>query len=132
MLQEIHIKNIALINEVAISLGAGLNVLSGETGAGKSIVVDSVNLILGARADKDLIQSGEPRAFVEAQLELPGCCRRSCGGIRRQHVDHITGTPQRREKCLPHQRKAGLSHDASRRNRKVRDNTRTKSASGNF
>lgn len=71
MLQELHIKNIALINEVAISLGTGLNVLSGETGAGKSIVVDSVNLILGARADKDLIQSGEQRAFVEAQLELP-------------------------------------------------------------
>ena len=66
MLQELNIKNIALIRELTISFEEGLNVLSGETGAGKSIVVDSVSLILGERGFKELIRSGEEKAYVEA------------------------------------------------------------------
>lgn len=71
MLQELNIKNIALIRELSVSFGEGLNVLSGETGAGKSIIVDSVSLILGARADKELIKHGEDKAYAEALVSLP-------------------------------------------------------------
>lgn len=70
MISELVIRNIALISELSISFESGFNVLSGETGAGKSIIVDSVNLILGSRADKDLIRAGEESASVEAQIEL--------------------------------------------------------------
>ena len=70
MISELVIRNIALISELSISFESGFNVLSGETGAGKSIIVDSVNLILGSRADKELIRAGEQTASVEAQIEL--------------------------------------------------------------
>lgn len=66
MLDTLTIRNIALIEEVVIQFHGGLQVLTGETGAGKSIVVDAVNLILGGRADKDLIRSGTGTASVEA------------------------------------------------------------------
>ena len=71
MLQSLTIKNIALIEQVSIRFYGGLHVLTGETGAGKSIVVDAVNLVLGARADKNLIRSGCEKASVEAQFLLP-------------------------------------------------------------
>ena len=70
MIQELFIKNIALIDEIRVSFRRGFNVLSGETGAGKSIIVDSVNLILGSRSDKDLIKAGEKSAYVEALIAL--------------------------------------------------------------
>ena len=66
MLQQLSIKNIALIEELSIELESGFNVLSGETGAGKSIIIDSLNLVLGERADKDLVRSGTQKARVEA------------------------------------------------------------------
>ena len=75
MIQELNIRNIALIRQLSVSLSEGLNVLSGETGAGKSIIVDSVSLILGARADKELIKYGEEKAFVEALVTLPDSAR---------------------------------------------------------
>ncbi|MFA5675894.1 MAG: AAA family ATPase, partial [Christensenellales bacterium] len=58
MLSKLKIKNIALIEELEVCLSEGLNVLSGETGAGKSIIIDSVNLVLGERADRELIRTG--------------------------------------------------------------------------
>lgn len=66
MLSSIHIENIAVIKSIDVDFSHGFNVLTGQTGAGKSIIIDSINLILGARADKDLIRSGEDRAFVSA------------------------------------------------------------------
>lgn len=69
MLSRLIIKNIALINEIEISLCEGMNVLSGETGAGKSIIVDSVNLVLGERADRELIRTGCQNASVEAWFD---------------------------------------------------------------
>lgn len=72
MLKSIYIKNIALISSLTIEFGAGLNVLSGETGAGKSIIVDSLNFILGERADKSLLRHGEAMAAVEAVFEIDG------------------------------------------------------------
>ncbi|NTV90131.1 MAG: DNA repair protein RecN [Clostridiales bacterium] len=66
MLLQLNIRNIALIDEVDIELGEGLNILTGETGAGKSIIIDSINAILGERVSKDLIRTGKDRALVEA------------------------------------------------------------------
>ena len=65
MLQQLSIKNIALIEELSIEFESGFNVLSGETGAGKSIIIDSLNLVLGERADKELVRSGTQKARVE-------------------------------------------------------------------
>ncbi len=66
MICELHIENIAVIKQLTVSFGDGFSVLTGETGAGKSIIIDSVNLLLGARSAKELIRSGEERALVSA------------------------------------------------------------------
>ncbi len=58
MLKELNIKNFAIIDQLRVEFGPGLNVLTGETGAGKSIVVDALGLVLGHRASGDLIRSG--------------------------------------------------------------------------
>ena len=72
MLESLTIRRIALIDEATIVFHRGMHVLTGETGAGKSIVVDSVNLILGGRADRDLIRTGCEKASVEAVFTLSG------------------------------------------------------------
>ena len=66
MLQTLHIENIAVVKKIDIEFSDGMTVLTGETGAGKSIIIDSLNLISGARADKELIRNGETRALVSA------------------------------------------------------------------
>jgi len=70
MLLELTIKNIALIESLRIEFAQGFNVLTGETGAGKSIVVDSVNLALGGRADRELIRTGSEKASVQALFDI--------------------------------------------------------------
>lgn len=70
MLRQLEIKNIAIIDKLSIELGDGLNVLTGETGAGKSIIIDSINAIIGQRLSRDLIRTGEDRAVVEAIFEV--------------------------------------------------------------
>lgn len=65
MLQELHIQNIAVIDEVTVSFGNGLHVLTGETGAGKSILIDAINMALGSRTSKDLIRTGAAAAVVD-------------------------------------------------------------------
>ena len=65
MLLELHVKNLALIEQVDMELGEGLNILTGETGAGKSIIIGSVNLALGQKAPKDIIRNGAQYAYVE-------------------------------------------------------------------
>ncbi len=65
MLQNLHVKNLALIDEIELELGKGLNIITGETGAGKSLIIDSVNLSLGQRADKGIIKEGAESAFAE-------------------------------------------------------------------
>ena len=69
MIRTLTIQNIALIEQITVEFHKGMTVLSGETGAGKSIIVDAVALILGGRADRDLIRTGCERAFVEAEFE---------------------------------------------------------------
>lgn len=66
MLHSLHIENIAVIKSIELEFSNGFMVISGETGAGKSIIIDSINLILGAKADKDLIRHGENTATVSA------------------------------------------------------------------
>jgi len=72
MLRRLHIAEYALIDAVEVELGPGLNVLTGETGAGKSILVDSLSLLLGARASGDAIREGAERAVVEGLFEIDG------------------------------------------------------------
>lgn len=72
MLLELTIKNIALIESLRLEFAQGFNVLTGETGAGKSIVVDSVNLALGGRADRDIIRTGAERGMVQALFDIAG------------------------------------------------------------
>lgn len=70
MLKSLSIENLALIDRAEIEFGEGLNILTGETGSGKSIVIDGIGLALGTRADRDLVQRGSERARVEG-LFLP-------------------------------------------------------------
>ncbi len=77
MLKLLHIENIAVIEEVDIQFRPGFNALTGETGAGKSIVIDAMNAVLGGRTSRDLIRTGTDRAFVSAGFDavpddLPG------------------------------------------------------------
>ncbi len=71
MLRELTIRNLAVLEEARVSFAAGLNVLTGETGAGKSIVIDALLLVRGARVQADLIRSGAETASVEAVFEVP-------------------------------------------------------------
>lgn len=68
MLSLLHIENVAVIERADVEFGPGLNVLTGETGAGKSIIIDSIGAILGARASRELIRTGSDAAIVSAEL----------------------------------------------------------------
>jgi len=70
MLQELNIKNFAIIDDLQISFSDGLTILSGETGAGKSIIVNAVNLLLGSRATSKLIRTGNETAEIEALFQI--------------------------------------------------------------
>ena len=72
MLDFLHIENIAVAKNVDISLPDGFNVFTGETGAGKSVIIDSISLLLGAKASKEIIRQGEERAFVSALFSNVG------------------------------------------------------------
>ena len=65
MLEGLHVKNLVIIDEAEVSFGGGLNILTGETGAGKSVVIGSINLALGAKAGKNLVRAGKESGFVE-------------------------------------------------------------------
>ena len=69
MLRLLRIRNLAVIEAVEVELEPGFNVLTGETGAGKSILVEAVGLLLGARASADLVRTGEAQATIEALFE---------------------------------------------------------------
>ena len=71
MLRELAIRNLAVVEEARVTFGPGLNVLTGETGAGKSIVIDALLLVRGARAQPDLIRTGADSASVEAVFDVP-------------------------------------------------------------
>ncbi len=70
MLTELRVRDLAVISDSTLTLEPGLNVLTGETGAGKSILIDALSLLLGERASTDVVRPGAPRAVVEAAFEL--------------------------------------------------------------
>ena len=70
MLKTLELKNVALIDRATIEFGEGLNVLSGETGSGKSVILDALNFVLGAKADKSIIRHGEDSCFVTAAFDV--------------------------------------------------------------
>lgn len=70
MLVVLNIKNFALIQELSVEFGAGFNILSGETGAGKSILIDTIDYVLGGKFSKDLIRYGEDKTYVEAIFDI--------------------------------------------------------------
>src|ERR1700733_328487 len=70
MLTTLRIKNLALVTDLTLELQPGCNAISGETGAGKSIIIGALNLVLGERADRTLIRSGEESCSVEAVFDV--------------------------------------------------------------
>ena len=71
MITSLHIKNIGIIDEININLNEGFNVLTGETGAGKTLIIDSLQIIAGGRFSKEMIRRGESQSYVEMSLYLP-------------------------------------------------------------
>jgi len=71
MINTLHIKNIGIIDDVTISLNEGFNVLTGETGAGKTLIIDSLGIISGGRFSKEMIRKGETNSFVEICMYEP-------------------------------------------------------------
>ncbi len=66
MLLELNIENFAIIDKLRVDFDKGLNVLTGETGAGKSIIIDAISLVLGGRADKEYVRTGHEKTTIEA------------------------------------------------------------------
>ena len=85
MLTNLHIENIAVIEQADLVLDQGFHVMTGETGAGKSIVIDAINAVLGERVSKDLIRTGSDRASVSALFERP--CEQALTVIRDSGFD---------------------------------------------
>jgi DNA repair protein RecN (Recombination protein N) len=71
MLLELTIRDFAIIDDLTLEMGPGLIVFTGETGAGKSIIVDAVEIVLGGRAESVLVRSGSERAMIEATFRIP-------------------------------------------------------------
>ncbi|MDE7113403.1 MAG: AAA family ATPase, partial [Acetatifactor sp.] len=72
MLQRLHVKNLALMEETEVEFAPGLNILTGETGAGKSLLIGSVNLALGGKFEKDMLREGAESALVELVFSCEG------------------------------------------------------------
>ena len=70
MLTNVHVKNLALIEETEINFRDGFNILTGETGAGKSIIIGSINYCLGAKADREVIREGAEYALAELTFNV--------------------------------------------------------------
>ena len=81
MITNLHIKNIGIIEDIEINLNKGLNVLTGETGAGKTLIIDSLEIISGARFSKEMIRKGEENSFVELCIYEPESEYASDGNI---------------------------------------------------
>ncbi|MGH7863328.1 MAG: AAA family ATPase, partial [Candidatus Dormibacteraceae bacterium] len=70
MLSSLRVRDLALVEQAEVSFGPGLNLLTGETGSGKSLIVDALGLCVGARASADQVRQGASRALVEASFDL--------------------------------------------------------------
>lgn len=81
MLRHLRVTNFAILSDVAVELGGGMNVLTGETGAGKSLIVEAVNLLRGGRASADIPRAGADEAVVEAIVEVPADLRERVAAV---------------------------------------------------
>ena len=81
MLRHLRVTNFAILSDVEIQLGPGMNVLTGETGAGKSLIVEAVNLLRGGRASADIPRNGADEAVVEAIVDVPEDLRARVAGV---------------------------------------------------
>ena len=88
MLTTLRIKNLALVTDLTLELQPGCNVITGETGAGKSIIIGALNLVLGERADRTLIRSGEESCSVEAVFDV-GVQASACSGALKRELQHF-------------------------------------------
>ena len=89
MLKELSIRNFAIIDDLKINFSAGLTILSGETGAGKSIILNAVNLLLGTRASADLVRTGAENAELEIEpAEIVVRCSQ-CGAESKARANRL-------------------------------------------
>ncbi len=84
MLSELHIQNFAIIDKLDLKLGPGLIILTGETGAGKSIILDAVEMVVGGRADTTVVRTDAPAALVEVSFKLAGAEKEAVNGVLRR------------------------------------------------
>ena len=91
MITTLHIKNIGIINEITLDLNEGFNVLTGETGAGKTLIIDSLSIISGGRFSKDMIRTGETYSLVEACLFLPNVQEAEDSNVIVSREIHLNG-----------------------------------------
>ena len=93
MLEELQIRNLAVIEDLTLSFGPGFNVITGETGAGKSLLVDALGLVLGARADPVFVRAGAERASVEGYFSLDEAAReRLAPLLQREELEDEVGS----------------------------------------
>ena len=92
MLRQLVIQDVVLIDRLTLEFEPGLGVLTGETGAGKSILLDSLGLALGSRADVSLVRNGQTAASVSAEIELPPG-HAALAVLDQQGIDHDPGEP---------------------------------------
>ncbi|MDD2497474.1 MAG: AAA family ATPase, partial [Desulfitobacteriaceae bacterium] len=71
MLQELYVENFALIEKLQVNFQDGFNVLTGETGAGKSLIIDAVGILIGGRLYQDMVRTGARRAFIQGSFQEP-------------------------------------------------------------
>src|SRR5438874_11220756 len=81
VLVELRLENYAVIDNIAVEFSSGLNLLTGETGAGKSILIDALALLLGEKASADVIRAGADKAVIAAVFEIEGSPEKSVAGI---------------------------------------------------
>ena len=120
MLRFLRIEHLAVIDAVQVEFEPGLNVLTGETGAGKSMLVEAVGLLMGGRASADLIRTGETHAQVQAEFDVADAADRSArpsssAGIstRRAAVGRSSTTPSSRPRRSASRRRRSWSCTAS-------------------
>ena len=70
MLKELQVRNFAVIDDVTVKFASGLNILTGETGAGKTLIIEAINLLIGERADSDLIRENEEKLIVQGYFDF--------------------------------------------------------------
>ena len=94
MITTLHIENIGIIENLTIDLSEGFNILTGETGAGKTLIIDSLGIISGGRFSKEMIRQGEKYSFVELNIYLPNHEKAIDGNIIISREIHLNGKNQ--------------------------------------